>query len=65
MCGIANLQQIENEIKRRANRRPVPWWEKAIMLVCLAMVMWFCAGPVYAWVDGIVALQAQISYAKF
>ena len=64
MCGIANLQQIENEIKRRANRRPVHWLWKVAGIACLAMVLWFIAQPVYEWVDSIVAVQAQVSNAK-
>jgi len=65
MCGIANLQRIERKIKRRANRKPVHWVWQVAMLLCAGMVLWFLAGPVYAWVDRIVALQAQVSSAKF
>ena len=65
MCGIANLQQVEYEIKRRTNRKPVHWAWQVAMLVCAGMVLWFLAQLVYEWVDGIVALQAQVSYAKF
>ena len=60
MCGIANLQQVEYEIKRRANRRPVHWAWQVAMLVCAGMVLWFAFGVVCEWIDGKVAVQAQI-----
>jgi len=65
MPGIDRLSQVQNEIKRRANRKPVHWAWQVAMLVCAGMVLWFLAQLVYEWVDGIVALQAQVSYAKF
>ena len=65
MCGIANLQQIELELKRRANRRPVHWAWQVAMLLCAGMVLWFLLSPLYEWAGQRASEQASVSYAKF
>ena len=66
MCGIANLQRIENEIKRRANRRPVHWLWQVAMIACLAMVLWFVFDVACNWIDAIMVVQAQMqTYSAF
>ena len=58
MGGFA-MEQIERKIRRDANRRPVPWWEKAILYACLAMVLWFVLSPVYEWARDKAVAQAE------
>ena len=65
MPGIDRLSQVQNEIKRRANRKPVHWGWQVAMLLCAAMVLWFVFSPVYAWAGQRAAEQACISWAKF
>ena len=65
MSGLANLQQIEDQIKRRANAKPVHWAWWVAMLACAGVVLWFVFSPVYAWAGQRAAEQACISWAKF
>ena len=64
MGGFA-MQEIENKIKRRANRKPVHWaWQMAI-LACAGMVLWFLLSPMFAWAGQRASEQAAISlYAR-
>jgi len=70
MCGIANLQQIELELKRRANRRPVHWAWKAVMLACAALCIYLYLTIAGNWLAGKASAQAAACqsvpiYARF
>ena len=64
MPGIDRLSQVQNEIKRRANRKPVHWLWQVAMLACAGMVLWFLLSPVFEWAGQRASEQAQVSYAK-
>ena len=65
MFGETTLSQVEREIKRRANRRPVHWLWQVAMIACAGLVLWFLLSPVYEWAGARAAEQACISWAKF